>query len=257
MTGTHEHRVVNESRQSRGGLVDVSLPQARREPPTAGRSLEILAAFTRRVAQKGYAETNFSDIAGELGISKGTIVHHYGTKDQLFAAMHDGYMERRLQEARRLVAAFAAPADQLAALLYSFILYQVVDHDSTVAFQREAATLATHPALEHGRQLRAEYLTLVRQVLTDGVNDGAFREVDVEVQSLLIFGASQWSWTWFRPDGPHNAREVGSDLVQLVLGSLLPSRRSLARLADPVGPAASTASEVLQSWVPAGPRRTG
>lgn len=55
-------------------------PRARR-----GRADDILEAFTRNVARSGYSGSNFSEIANELGISKGTIVHYYGTKDRLFA----------------------------------------------------------------------------------------------------------------------------------------------------------------------------
>ena len=142
-------------------------------------------------------------------------MHHYGTKDRLFAAMHDLYMERRLAEAHQLLEKFDDPAERLAGLLFSFLLYQVVDRDSTVAFQREAATLATHDALIRGRQLRAAYLELVRGVLSDGIERGVFRPLDVQVQSLLIFGSSQWAWTWFHPDGDLTALDVGSSFVQL------------------------------------------
>ena len=211
----------------------------------AGRSQDILATFTRFVAERGYSEANFSDIAGELGISKGTIVHHYGTKDRLFAAMHDSYMRRCLGDATHIVASLHGSAEQLAGLLYSFILYQVSDRDATVAFQREIATLATHPAMEGGRRLRAEYLGLVRQVIETGVAEGVFRSSDVEVDSLLMFGSSQWAWTWFRPAGRLSALEVGSQLVQLVLGGLLRNRRQLAALADPAGRAARTAEDRL------------
>ena len=211
----------------------------------AGRSMDILAAFTRYVAQHGYAGANFSEIANELGISKGTIVHHYGTKDRLLAAMHDLYMERRLAEAHQLLEKFDDPAERLAGLLFSFLLYQVVDRDSTVAFQREAATLATHDALIRGRQLRAAYLELVRGVLSDGIERGVFRPLDVQVQSLLIFGSSQWAWTWFHPDGDLTALDVGSSFVQLVLGGLLQDRSALDLLANPGGPIASAVESIL------------
>ena len=44
---------------------------------------EIRDAFIRHVAESGYDGTNFGSIADELGISKGTIVHHFGTKERL------------------------------------------------------------------------------------------------------------------------------------------------------------------------------
>ena len=211
----------------------------------AGRSQDILRLFTRNVARSGYAESNFSEIANELGISKGTIVHHYGTKDQLFAHMHDSYMERRLAEARDIVARFDSPEERLAGLLFAFLLYQETDHDATVAFQREIARLATHDALAHGREMRATYLSVVRSVLTDGMRSGAFRELDVELQSLLIFGSSHWAWTWFEPGERLSALEAGSQFVQLVLGGLLVDRGALDQLADSAGKVATTVTEII------------
>ncbi|MFD2472939.1 TetR/AcrR family transcriptional regulator [Amycolatopsis silviterrae] len=197
-----------------------------------GRAGDILATFTRYVADRGYDATNFSDIAGELGLSKGTIVHHFGTKDRLLAALHESYMRRRLAEAALIRDRLATPTRQMAGLLYAFVLYQVVDREATVAFQREVVRLADHEAMAEGRRMRAEYLDLVRGVLSAGVASGEFRACDVEVQSLLIFGSAQWAWTWFDPAGPVSAEQVGAQLVDLVLSGLLTRRTRLSRLTD-------------------------
>lgn len=215
---------------------------------TRGRYEEILGVFTRNVARAGYAGSNFSHICSELGIVKGTIVHHYGTKDRLFAQMHDAYMERCLAGATAIVAQLKSPSERLAGLLFSFMLYQEVDRDATVAFQREIATLATHDSMAHGRQLRDTYLTLVRSVLHDGVNAGVFRPIDVEVQSLLIFGSSHWAWTWFHPGERLSALDAGAQLVELALGSLLVDRAALAQLADTAGEPALTAVSALAEF---------
>ncbi|PKV96167.1 TetR family transcriptional regulator [Amycolatopsis echigonensis] len=200
--------------------------------PPKGRAGDILATFTRRVAERGYDATNFSDIAGELGLSKGTIVHHFGTKDRLLAALHESYMRRRLAEAALIRDRLATPTRQLAGLLYAFVLYQVVDREATVAFQREVVRLADHEAMAEGRRMRAEYLDLVRATLSEGIASGEFRSCDVEVQSLLIFGSAQWAWTWFDPAGPVSAEQVGAQLVDLVLGGLLTRRNRLNGLTE-------------------------
>jgi len=199
------------------------------------RAGEIFRAFTRRVAENGYDAANFSDIAGELGLSKGTIVHHFGTKDRLLAALHESYLRRRLAEAALIRERLATPTQQLAGLLYAFVLYQVVDRDATVAFQREIVRLAGHETMAEGRRLRAEYLSLVRAVLADGIAAGEFRPCDVEVQSLLVFGSAQWAWTWFDPDGPRSAEEVGAQLADLVLSGLAVRRSRVKGLTEPDG----------------------
>jgi TetR/AcrR family transcriptional regulator, cholesterol catabolism regulator len=221
-------------------------PETRRgRPRAARRPLDILETFARRVGQHGYADTNYSDIAADLGIAKGTIVHYYATKDRLFAAMHDLYLQRCLNQAQAIVERLDDPAEQLAGVLISFILYQDHDRDFTVAFQREMAMLGKHESMAEGRRLRAEYLRLVRDLIEAGMRANIFWSVDVDVQSLLIFGSSQWAWTWFEPDGRLSANEVGCHLVELVLGSLLVDRDRLPALANPNGRPARIAHECV------------
>lgn len=197
----------------------------RRRP---GRRDEILETFTRHVAEHGYSEANFAAVAAELGMSKGTIVHHYGTKDGLLASLHESYMRKRLIEAQLIVERLRSPEEQLAGLLFAFVMYQVHDRAATVAFQREVSRISG----SDGVSLRAEYLELVRDVIRRGVESGRFRDGDTNVRSLLIFGSSQWAWTWFQPDGRLSAEEVGATLVDLVLGGLLVRRTDLAKLAS-------------------------
>jgi AcrR family transcriptional regulator len=201
-----------------------------------GRASDILAAFTRNVAVRGYDAANFSEIGHELGISKGTIVHHYGTKHRLLATLHEKYMRARLEEARLICRRLETPQRQLAGLLFASILYQVHERDATVAFQREVARIAG----TDGERLRDEYFGLVRDVIRRGVAEGVFRSGDMDVRTLLIFGASHWAWTWFRPDGEQSAEQVGATFVDLILGSLLVDRSAVGELADPDGAIAHT-----------------
>ncbi|MEV4127003.1 TetR/AcrR family transcriptional regulator [Nocardia sp. NPDC049707] len=200
-----------------------------------GKSGAILDIFTRHVAEKGYDGTSFSDVASELGISQGLIVHHYGTKARLLEALHISYMRRRIDEAERIMSEFATPTEQLAGLLHAAVLYQVHDRNRTVAFQREVARLAQEDENSEGRKLRRDYIGILHGVLDAGIASGEFRPVDISIRSLLIFGAAQWAWTWFEPEGRSSAEQVGAELVDLTLGSLLLDRTSLPRLSDPDG----------------------
>ncbi|MFI5681995.1 hypothetical protein [Streptomyces cellulosae] len=67
------------------------------------------------------------------------------------------------------------------------------------------------------------------------MESGHFRQGDPTIQSLLIMGSSQWAWTWFDPAGPHTAEEVGSSLVDMVLGGLLTRPAAATGLVDPSG----------------------
>ena len=65
-------------------------------PRSPGRRSEILDAFVRYVAERGYERTNLGDIADELGMSKGTIVHHFGTKVQMLRELEETHLACQL-----------------------------------------------------------------------------------------------------------------------------------------------------------------
>ncbi len=211
-----------------------------------GRYSEILDTFTRHVAEHGYDGTNFGAIAAELGVSKGTIVHHFGTKERILAALHESYMRRRLAELELIIERLATPELQLAAILHAFIFYQAEDRTATVAFQREIARLADEESMAQGRTLRERYLARVRSVIQAGVDSRTFRKVDAGLDALLIFGSAQWAWTWFTPTGSSTVEDVGTALVDLVLGGLLADRSDLPELASGDGPAARAMRQAVR-----------
>jgi TetR/AcrR family transcriptional regulator, cholesterol catabolism regulator len=169
---------------------------------------DILSAFASAVARSGYDEVSFREIAEALEISKGTIVHHYGTKERLLEAVHREYMDRRLREAEIILATTTGAAARLTALVAQLMLAQRDDRDAGVTFAREVARFATMDLMADVRSLRATYTGLVRTVLVDGVASGEFVDVDVELVTLQVFGMCNWSWTWFGVQPRYTVVEV-------------------------------------------------
>jgi AcrR family transcriptional regulator len=216
-------------------------------PRRDSRRAEILEAFTRAVAERGYDGTNFGDLAAELGISKGTIVHHFGTKDAMLRELHEGYMRRRLAEVRVVWERLPGPAERMAAFVHLGVRYQVVDRTATIAFQREVLRFAAEPGMETSQALRDEYRQLVERVLADGTNAGLFRPGNDRLRTLQLFGSVHWMWTWFSPAGPQPVEAVAASFVESFLAGVLVDPAGAAVLADPAGPVARAVGEILDA----------
>lgn len=202
------------------------------------------------VAERGYDGTNFGDLAAGLGMSKGTIVHHFGTKERLLTELHETYMRRRLAEVRLVWRELSGPAERLAAFAQLGVRYQVVDRAATVAFQREVRRFATAPGMETSRRLRDEYRALVVGVLDDGVRAGIFRPGDNGLRTLQLFGSVHWMWTWFDPAGPQPIAEVAAAFVDTVLAGVLIDQAGLPALTDPAGPVVRVVAAALAQGAP-------
>ncbi|GED96691.1 TetR/AcrR family transcriptional regulator [Gordonia crocea] len=202
-------------------------------------------SFTRHVATEGYDGTKLSGIAAELGISQGTIIHHFGSKEKLLATMHERYMAARIGELKEIVRVLATPEERLAGILFSFVLAYRYSRDATIAAQREIVRLRDSPARAAGVELRRRYFRLVAGVVDDGVATGVFRPTDTTLETFFMFGASQWMWTWYRVDGRLEPEEAARSLVRSVLSGLLNDRSGIDGLIEADGPTARAVIGIL------------
>ncbi len=210
-----------------------------------GRRSEILETFTRHVAERGYDRANFGDVASELGLSKGTIVHHFGTKDRMLAEVQETYMRARLAEAHELFDHLPDAPQRIAALVHAGVRYSAREPATTVAFQREVVRLVDQPGMESARALRDEYRDLVVGVLHDGESDGTFVPGDARLRSLQMFGSLHWMWTWFDPDGRLAPAAVAAEFALTLLRGLGVDEAAARAAADPAGVAAAAVDDVV------------
>ncbi|MGV1048075.1 MAG: TetR/AcrR family transcriptional regulator [Solirubrobacterales bacterium] len=185
---------------------------------------EILQCFTEMVAERGYDEVSVRDVAEALGISKGTILHHFRSKEALLEQLNADYMRRRLAEAADFLAEFEDPVDQLQLIVYQLMLTQQDDRAATVAFSREIVRSAEEEMMAEVRAMRDEYSALVIDIIRRGVAGGAFDEVDPQLTALQVFGMCNWSWTWFAPQGRWPASRIADEYCRTLIGGLAAGR---------------------------------
>jgi AcrR family transcriptional regulator len=207
---------------------------------------EILICFTEMVANRGYDEVSIRDVAEALEISKGTVLHHFRSKEAILEQINNDYMRRRLAEARDYLPGLDDPVDELQAFICQLMLAQQEDRAATVAFSREILRAADEPAMAEVRQLREEFSALLVDILERGVKSGAFATGRPQLTAVQIFGMVNWAWTWFDPNGRMSAVEIAEQFSRTVIGGLAPGETregpDAERLATMVGAAISAHS---------------
>jgi TetR/AcrR family transcriptional regulator, cholesterol catabolism regulator len=178
----------------------------------------ILRVFAEHVADRGYAETSLADVASDLGLSKGTILHHFGSKEALLGEVHLAYFGRRFAEAEYLHAHLADPVHRLVAMIYALLAAHRDDRAASLACQRELVRYSrgelSGDLNAHVRRQRVRYTEL----LVDIVRAGAVPTADPRTTALHVFGMCNYAWTWYRPDGPESVEQIAGVFVRDLLG---------------------------------------
>ena len=214
---------------------------------------EILQCFTTMVAERGYDEVSIRDVAEALGISKGTILHHFRSKESLLEELHADYMRRRLGEAHELLAEFEDPVDQLQLIVYQLMIAQRDDRAATVAFAREIVRFAEEEVMSEVRAMRHEYSALVTDIIGRGVASGEFGSVDPAMTALQLFGMCNWSWTWFKPDGEWSAERLAADFCRTLIDGIGAAAKPTALHGEKLAEAVVAAMKTHAGDEPASP----
>jgi AcrR family transcriptional regulator len=166
--------------------VKAAVPTSR--AAAAGRTrAALINAAIKRFAAAG-AITSFDAVAADVGVTKGALYHHFGSKDGLIEAV---YVEVVNQHARRVIAASATGdgATRVLALIDSSArLYtsRTPFYRLLIALHHDAAT--TRPSLAPiARRVQHAQREYMIGLVRTGQADGSIRQgVDAEALGLTI-----------------------------------------------------------------------
>ncbi|OYR53319.1 TetR family transcriptional regulator [Halorubrum sp. Ea1] len=148
---------------------------------------EIMDGVYRALRAHGYADVTMQDIADECSKSKSLLHYHYDTKEDLLVAFLDYVITD--SEARIRAHADEPPIERLAGFVGWFVFEaDAVDRE---AFHIALLELRTQgPFNERIREqlVRSDRLLrgTVADILESGIENGTFREVDVEETAALV-----------------------------------------------------------------------
>jgi AcrR family transcriptional regulator len=190
-------------------------PSARYEQ----RRLEVLRAAARVFNRRGFHIATLDDVADELGVTKPALYYYADSKDELLAAC-GGLALRALEAALAESGALGLPAEQR--LCRFFALYADIvcgDFGRCLALT-EPRDLAPKSRKANLAGRRAMNLA-VREIIREGVCEGAFRPCDERALAIALFDAFNGLARWFDPKGPSSLTAVVEQYLGFFLRGVL------------------------------------
>ena len=175
----------------------------------------LLEAAARRFLYEGYAAASMRDIAADAGMQAGSIYYHFPSKADLLAAVHDEGM-RRISDA--VLESLEGPSDPWQRLEAAFVAHLEFLLEGNIVVQALMQEMPTgsSPIRTRVTRLRDDYEGIFIRLLEDLKLP---RGVDLHSLRLMLLGAMNWSFTWYRP-GAETPRRIASKFVKYLRVSL-------------------------------------
>jgi len=181
---------------------------------------DIVAAAARVFRTKGYHAATVRDIAEEVGILKGSLYHHFESKEALLYLV----VKEPIAQMYRTIAEIAEsdlPASEKlrrAILAHLEAFDRHYPHLFVYLREREAVKRRFREMIGFSPK---DYERCWQQILREGVEHGEFRaDLDIKVTSCGLLGMLNWAYKWYEPQGRLNVREVAAQFTALALRGL-------------------------------------
>jgi AcrR family transcriptional regulator len=180
----------------------------------------VLRAAVRMFNAQGFHATSLDDVAASLGVSKPTIYHYLGNKDQvLFECVTRG-VEQLRAAADEAGAESGTGLDRLRRFLRRYAEIMMDDFGRCVI--RTADEQLSPASAARFRALKREIDKAMQGLIAEGIADGSIASGDVTLISFTLAGALNWPARWHKADGRLTAEEVAAQMVDILTRGLAP-----------------------------------
>ncbi|MGI8941863.1 MAG: TetR/AcrR family transcriptional regulator [Actinomycetota bacterium] len=184
------------------------------------RRAELVVAAAKLFSRRGYHGTSMKHLADDLGMLKGSLYAHIGSKEELLYDVVAEGAERFLERGGAAVRMETSASERLGAFLVGHIETAVEHLDAATVFLNEWRYLSDD--LRSDIQAKRDaYEALVRTIVAGGIASGEFRaDADVAMTARLVLSAGNWVYAWYHPGGSLTSTDIGHRYTELLVRGL-------------------------------------
>lgn len=189
------------------------------EPVQRSRELDQKERIRRQAAQlfarNGYHGTGIQALSEAVGLGRGALYHHIGSKEALFEDVSTRHVREMIDIGERILRD-DVPAEEKLRRLSRAQMRTLADHlPEWTIFQRDA-TMLDGPVRRRIVATRDRFERVWAAVIEQGVARGEFRELDpVAIKGLL--GMYNYGYLWIRPRGRLSPEELADTFCDILL----------------------------------------
>jgi|HubBroStandDraft_4_1064222.scaffolds.fasta_scaffold19390_4 AcrR family transcriptional regulator len=185
---------------------------------------QLVAIATRMFAERGYEDTSIEAVLREAGVSRGSLYHHFASKEVLFEAVAE---EVETSVGAQTVAAASGSAGPVEALRAGFLAWIRLAGDPVV----RRILLIDGPSVlgwERWRAMEERHaLGLIRAVLQLIADEGKLRPESVAtLANILLASVNEVALLVARSDDREAAMQAGADAIDELLQRLFTRPRA-------------------------------
>ena len=180
---------------------------------------DIIQAAAQIFRRKGFHGTSMQDIADAVELQKSSLYYHVPSKQDILLEILDWALDLLIDDMQTVLNSDLPAKEKLRRAIHVYVARLTEDADLATVLLMEHRSLEPDLQLDH-IQRRDRYEGLWRQLIEDGIREGAFRDLDPRLTGFVLLGVQNWMLTWYRADGSMQAADLADHFSDLFLKGL-------------------------------------
>lgn len=184
----------------------------------------IVEAAAELFARNGYEATGIAELSHAVGLGRGALYHHIGSKEELLYEISRARPVEMVAFGEELLATDGSAAEKLRRLSRRMMETLATNLAGATVFLADSRSLTSRHRQEIVK-LRNRFEEIWTAILEEGVREGSFRAT----HPLLIkgiLGLYNYAYLWLNPDGELSPDEIADLFSDFILHALSPSSDS-------------------------------
>jgi AcrR family transcriptional regulator len=194
---------------------------------------DIVSAAAKVFRTKGYHAATVRDIADEVGLLKGSLYHHFDSKEELLYLVVKEPIAQMYRTMAEIAGADARATDKLRRAISAHLEAFDRHYPHLFVYLRERESVKRRFREMIGFSPK-DYERCWQQILREGIDNGEFRaDLDIQVASYGLLGMLNWLYKWYDPQGRLSVHQVAEQFITLALVGLAPDKPRVISPAKP------------------------
>jgi AcrR family transcriptional regulator len=180
---------------------------------------DILQSAAQVFRQKGFHGASMADIAEAVELKKASLYHHFTSKQEILLELLDRALEMVTERMAEVMAQEIPTEEKLRLAMRTYLKTLSEQGDLVSVLLLEFRSLEPEFYSRHIPN-RDRFERMWRDLIQQGVDDGAFRCESVSMASRGLLGVMNWTVTWYRHDGKMSIEQIADLFASMFLNGL-------------------------------------
>jgi AcrR family transcriptional regulator len=179
----------------------------------------ILRTAAELFARNGYHATGLSELGEAVGLGRGALYYHIGSKEKLLYELSVKHVEEMVAYGQKLLESPLGAEERFRRLSRRLMRVIADNLPELTVFFREINSFSGERR-NRMMSLRASFENVWLQVISDGEAEGLFLHGDV-LTVKAVLGMHNYSYLWINPEGALTPEEVADRFCDILLHGLM------------------------------------